>query len=215
MDVVCRPNDLAQKLGIEPITYRESIKLAFQRIAQNEIVSSWKDSFVSSMVDNKVQDHLTIPLHGCIFDFRKVKITGDPCLVYDNFMSIGGERGWYYGNWLWKLRGDIDSLAGGVGLRRGRTHPTKLEPGDSLDFWRVLAADDKNKRLLLYAEMKLPGEAWLEFSIKDENGDKYLHQKVTFRPHGIFGRAYWYALLPIHYPLFGGMIRRIEGTRLK
>jgi len=213
VDVICQPNDLAEKLGIKPISYKKAINLAFQRIAQNEVVSSWKDSFISSKVKARVQDHITIPTYGCINDFRKGKITSDPEQVFDNFMSIGGDRGWYHANWLWEVRGDLDTLFGGVGLRRGRTHANTVEPGDSLDFWRVLVSDVKNKRLLLYGEMKIPGEAWLEFSIKKENDDHVLHQKVTFRPHGIFGRIYWFLTMPLHLYIFPGMIRKIEKYR--
>jgi hypothetical protein len=96
---------------------------------------------------------------------EKKMITGSVDAVLKNIWSIGGERGWYYGNWLWNIRGFLDKIVGGVGLRRGRTNKTEIYPGDTLDFWRVLAADKENKRLLLYAEMKLPGEAWLEFKI--------------------------------------------------
>jgi hypothetical protein len=123
-----------------------------------------------------------------------------------NIWSIGGSRGWYYGNWMWKLRGFIDKIFGGVGLRRGRTNPIHLDNGDSLDFWRVLLANKEEKRLLLYAEMKLPGEAWLEFRIDDDN---VLHQIATFRPKGIWGRLYWYSLVPFHFFIFAGMIDNI------
>ncbi len=210
VDVICHPNDLAEQLGIKPISYKKAIELAFQRIAQNEVVSSWKDSYISSKVMVRVQDQITIPSYGCINDFRKVKISSNPDRVYSNFMSIGGHHGWYHANWLWNIRGDLDALFGGVGLRRGRTHPSRLEPGDSLDFWRVLVSDEKKKRLLLYGEMKLPGEVWLEFSIKEENGENMLHQNVAFRPHGIFGRIYWYMLIPVHLYVFQGMIKKIE-----
>jgi hypothetical protein len=125
--------------------------------------------------------------------------------VLNNIWSIGGERGWYYGNWLWGLRGFVDKLFGGVGLRRGRTNVTTIHIGDTLDFWRVLSADKINRRLLLYAEMKLPGEAWLEFHIKDNK----LIQTATFRPKGLLGRLYWYLVLPFHYFVFNGMIKNI------
>ncbi len=210
VDVICQPNDLNEKIGIKPICYEKAITLAFQIIAQNDVVSSWKDSFASGKVKNKVQDHITIPTFGVINDFRKIKINQDPNKVLLNFMAIGGDRGWYHATWLWEFRGFLDTLFKGVGLRRGRTNPTKLEPGDSLDFWRVLVADNKNKRLLLYGEMKTPGEVWLEFSIKKENESNYLHQKVIFRPTGIFGRIYWYLTLPVHLYIFPGMIRKIE-----
>lgn len=119
--------------------------------------------------------------------------------------SIGGNTGWYYGNWLWKIRGYIDKLFGGVGLRRGRTNPSAINVGDSIDFWRVLYADKTEGRLLLFAEMKLPGEAWLEFKVI---GDQ-LEQTATFRPLGLAGRLYWYAVLPFHGFIFKGMLKRI------
>jgi hypothetical protein len=122
--------------------------------------------------------------------------------------SIGGTNGWYYADWLWGIRGFIDKLFGGVGLRRGRKNPSEISPGDALDFWRVIVADKKGKRLLLFAEMKLPGEAWLEFKIDDQH---ILHQTATFRPLGLLGRLYWYSVLPFHGIIFRGMIRKIGG----
>ena len=105
-------------------------------------------------------------------------------------------------NWAWKLRGFLDKLVGGIGLRRGRTHPTRLKVGDALDFWRVLLADEKNRRLLLYAEMKLPGEAWLEFEIIPHETEGILKQTASFRPNGVWGRFYWYSLYPFHALIF-------------
>lgn len=129
--------------------------------------------------------------------------------VVNNIWAIGGERGWYYANWLWMVRGFIDKLFGGVGLRRGRTSETEIHTGDTLDFWRVLVADKSNKRLLLYAEMKLPGEAWLEFLIVNKDNKFYLQQKATFRPKGLLGRMYWYCVLPLHYFIFNGLATNI------
>jgi hypothetical protein len=126
-----------------------------------------------------------------------------------NIWSIGGERGWYYANALWKVRGMMDKFVGGVGLRRGRTDPLQIHPGDALDFWRVLIADKENKRLLLFAEMKVPGEAWLEFKIMKKDNKQYLRQTATFRPRGVWGRLYWYSVLPFHYFIFNGMINNL------
>jgi len=121
--------------------------------------------------------------------------------------AIGGKTGWYYGNWLWEIRGFIDQLFGGVGMRRGRKSETDIYPGDTLDFWRVLVASKDEKRLLLYAEMKLPGEAWLEFRIDENNR---LTQTATFRPLGLLGRLYWYCVYPFHLLIFNGLIRKIS-----
>ncbi|HYK76973.1 MAG TPA: SDR family oxidoreductase [Daejeonella sp.] len=209
VEVVAQNNDLEKLLGINPISYKESVRLAFQKIEQNSVISSWKDSLVSSYADNSLLKYINIPSDGCFIDKRQKQITGSAEQVLANIWSIGGNRGWYYGNWLWKLRGFIDKLFGGVGLRRGRTNANTINTGDTLDFWRVLAADKANRRLLLYAEMKLPGEAWLEFKIIDKDEKHYLQQMATFRPKGLLGRLYWYALLPFHFFVFNGMAENI------
>ena len=118
---------------------------------------------------------------------------------------MASETGWYFGDWLWQIRGIMDKMAGGVGLRRGRTHKNELSAGDAIDFWRVLEANKDKGRLLLFAEMKLPGEAWLEFKI---DGDKLI-QTATFRPKGVLGRLYWYSVLPFHGFVFNGMITQL------
>jgi len=203
-EVVAKDNKLQEILGIQPITYEEAIDKAFQKIEQNLVVSSWKDALISGRF-NDLKNQIQIPQYGCLRDIKTITVK-DEKQTLDNIWSIGGKRGWYYANWLWKVRGYMDLMAGGVGLRRGRTHPDKIFAGDSLDFWRVLYADKEEKRLLLYAEMKLPGEAWLQFEINEEG---ILKQTATFRPKGIWGRLYWYSVLPFHYFIFGGMIRNI------
>lgn len=208
IEVVAKDNRLQELLGVKTHTYAEAIDMAFKKIAQNQVVSSWKDSMVSGRFRQDLEKHIQVPKYGVLKDEQKRSITNQE-MVLENIWSIGGEKGWYYGNWLWKIRGFLDKLSGGVGLRRGRTHPDKLYPGDALDFWRVLLADKNGKRLLLFAEMKLPGEAWLEFKIDDNN---VLHQTATFRPRGLRGRLYWYSIVPFHYFIFGGMIRNIAKT---
>lgn len=209
VEVVAKKNDLGDILGIHPLSYKESVRLAFQKIEQNEVLSSWKDSLVSSSKDNSLLNHVNVPLAGCFKDARKKSINIPVDQVLSNIWSIGGDRGWYYANWLWKLRGFADKLFGGVGLRRGRTNANKISAGDTLDFWRVLAADKENMRLLLYAEMRLPGEAWLEFQIIESKGKPFLKQTATFRPRGLLGRLYWYSVLPMHFLIFDGMADRI------
>jgi uncharacterized protein YbjT (DUF2867 family) len=209
IEVVAKNNELERMLGIKPISYKEAVQLAFQKIEQNNVVSSWKDSLVSSYIDNSLLEHINIPTNGCFVDKREKEITSSAEQVLENVWSIGGECGWYYADWLWHLRGFLDKLAGGVGLRRGRTNSNTIHTGDTLDFWRVLAADKENKRLLLYAEMKLPGEAWLEFKIVEKNGKNFLRQIATFRPKGLLGRLYWYSILPFHYFVFDGMASNI------
>ncbi|EHQ06288.1 SDR family oxidoreductase [Leptonema illini] len=207
VEVIARPNSLAEDLDIELLSFDEAIRIAFQRIEQNDVVSSWKDSMVTApgRVPLRIIDHVQIPTHGCFQDRRTFQ-TQNRERSLEKIWSIGGERGWYAAPLLWSLRGLIDKAFGGPGLRRGRTHPNRLEPGDALDFWRVLYADRNEGRLLLYAEMKLPGEAWIEFRIDAEGG---LHQTATFRPLGLSGRAYWYAVLPFHGYIFNKMGRVI------
>lgn len=204
VEVVCSDTRINDLLGINPLTYRESLKRAFARIQQNEVVSSWKDAMVSGHLDIKVSDFINVPTFGCYKDARQAKVK-DVQRTLDKVWSIGGETGWYHANWLWKIRGLMDMFTGGVGLRRGRTHPDHLEVGDAVDFWRVLYANKAEGRLLLFAEMKLPGEAWLEFSLKDQT----MHQTATFRPIGVWGRLYWFAVYPFHGYIFNGMLRAI------
>lgn len=213
VEVVARPNDLARRLGIELLTYRQAVETAFERIGHDDVASSWKDSLVSSGADAHLLARVEVPEEGCLADRQRVPIAGDPESVRKNVWAIGGTRGWYWGDILWKARGFLDKLAGGVGLRRGRTHFGRICPGDTLDFWRVLVADEATGRLLLVAEMKLPGEAWLEFRIERDGGKAWLVQTATFRPKGLWGRLYWFSLLPVHAFLFRGMARNIVGFR--
>jgi uncharacterized protein YbjT (DUF2867 family) len=209
INVVAEPNDLAQKLSIKLLSYKTAVQLAFEKIEQNMVLSSWKDSFSSSGAHQDWMDKIEVPIYGCFKDLKWRKVTNETEKVLQNIWSIGGEKGWYYGNTLWKVRGLMDKAVGGVGLRRGRTNADEVFPGDALDFWRVIIADKKRKRLLLYAEMKLPGEAWLEFRIMKRNNHLQLRQTATFRPRGLWGRLYWYSMLPFHYFLFNGMISNL------
>ena len=204
VEVVCRHNNLAELLGIELIPYKKAIAMAFDKIEQNEVVSSWKDALSSNVLNKGLAQYIEVPVNGCFKDVRKVSLT-NPESAINKIWAIGGSTGWYYGNWLWGIRGLLDKMVGGVGLRRGRRSPTLIRAGDSLDFWRVLLASKEQKRLLLYAEMKLPGEAWLEFRINDNT----LEQIATFRPLGLWGRLYWYAVWPFHGFIFKGMINQI------
>ncbi|MGY0034771.1 SDR family oxidoreductase [Pedobacter sp. NJ-S-72] len=209
VDVIAEPNDLPQKLGIETMKYEQSIKLAFGKIEQNQVISSWRDAMNNDDYPNRFKKLITIPQEGCFKDVRSMKLD-DPERALHNIWSIGGSTGWYYADWLWDIRGFLDKLFGGVGLQRGRTNSDSLSTGSVVDFWRVILADKQNRRLLLYAEMKLPGEAWLEFKIDKEN---VLVQTATFRPLGIAGRIYWYSVLPFHAFIFKGMMKNIASHR--
>ncbi len=209
VNVVCRPNNLAEELGIELIPYKTAVELAFTKIEQQMVLSSWKDALSSSNAKLDLKHYAEVPSFGCYKDLKWREITEDPEKVLGNIWSIGGQKGWYYGNRLWKMRGLLDKFFGGVGLRRGRTNVNSIQAGDALDFWRVLVADKSHNRLLLFAEMKLPGEAWLEFRIMKRHNKIQLRQTATFRPRGLWGRLYWFLMLPFHYFIFDGMIRNI------
>lgn len=210
IEIIAKDDELIKMLKINLIHYKDAVKLAFQRTEQNIVVSSWKDSLVSSAFRNSINSYINVPVNGCLFDKREEEINGNTSdQVLENIWNIGGKRGWYYGNILWGMRGFLDKLFGGVGLRRGRTNANSLYPGDTLDFWRVLVADKINARLLLYAEMKLPGEAWLEFQIISKDNKKFLRQTATYRPKGLLGRLYWYSVLPFHFFVFNGLIKNL------
>jgi uncharacterized protein YbjT (DUF2867 family) len=204
VEVVCRNNDLATLLNIKPLPYSVALQRTMSKIESNDILSSWKDARVSSNFDFNLTDFLNVPTHGCFIDKRKTTFKNRDRTIR-KIWGIGGKHGWYYATWLWKVRGYMDKLMGGVGLRRGRTNPDEISSGDAVDFWRVLYANKHEGRLLLFAEMKLPGEAWLEFRI-DKNE---LIQTATFRPWGLNGRFYWYIVLPFHHFIFEGMLKKL------
>ena len=207
VEVVCENNKLSEILNIKPLSYSDSLKKAFIKVDSNQIASSWKDAFISGEMDIEISDFIEVPSFGCFTDKRSKKYKNRAYCI-SKIWAIGGKNGWYYGNWMWKLRGYIDKLFGGVGLRRGRTNENTLKAGDSVDFWRVLYANKEEGRLLLFAEMKLPGEAWLEFKI--EKGK--LVQTATFRPLGLSGRLYWFLVLPFHGFIFKGMLQELTDT---
>lgn len=204
VEVVCRNNEINKILNIQPISYQQALEKAFENIENNKIISSWKDSFSSSKNEISISEFISVPNFGCFKDARSREVKSRTSSI-EKIWSIGGETGWYYGNALWQLRGFMDKMAGGVGLRRGRTNRSSISVGDSLDFWRVLYADKNEGRLLLFAEMKLPGEAWLEFKIVDNR----LEQTATFRPLGLAGRIYWYSVYPFHGMIFKGMLKKL------
>jgi uncharacterized protein YbjT (DUF2867 family) len=208
VEVVCKDTRLKDILNITPLTYKEACTRALERINLDTVQSSWTDA-VSIKKPGQLFQYLDVPLYGVLRDRRRIKIKGEPKHVLNKIFSIGGDTGWYYANWIWKVRGMMDKMVGGVGLRRGRRNATELNPGDSLDFWRVLIADRENMRLLLFAEMKVPGEAWLDLRILKKSDGYYFYQTATFMPHGLSGRLYWFLLLPIHLLMFRGMIREL------
>lgn len=196
-------NDNAKKYfpDIEPLDYIGAVKQAVKEIEQNQVISRWNDN--GGKVWDEVHDK---EFSDAIFvDRQEMELDGiDPHKVYESFSSIGGDNGWFDFDFLWEARGIVDKLLGGVGLKRGRRSQCDLRTGDCLDFWKVVDLKE-DERLLLFAQMKLPGSAWLEFKIKKDK----LIQSAYFYPKGVWGRLYWYALIPLHYFVFKNMISGI------
>lgn len=196
-------NDHAKKYfpNITPISYEEAVKNAIKEIEENQVISRWNDKG-DGVWEKNAQNEIS---KAVFIDRKEVDISHiDASKVYQSFISIGGENGWFDFDFLWELRGIIDKLIGGVGLKRGRRSQCDLRISDCLDFWKVVDLQ-KDERLLLYAQMKVPGEAWLEFKIKDNK----LIQSAYFYPKGVLGRLYWYTLVPLHYFVFNNMIKSI------
>jgi uncharacterized protein YbjT (DUF2867 family) len=204
VEVVCRDRKLQEQLNNHPLSYARTLERALDKMAHNAIPSSWKDAQASGVLQFNISDFIEVPVYGCFKDHRTTPTVNREASIA-KLWGVGGNNGWFYANFLWKIRGFLDKLAGGVGLRRGRTNENTLQAGDALDFWRVLYSKPEEGRLLLLAEMKLPGEAWLEFVI----GPETISQTATFRPRGLMGRLYWYAVWPFHGLVFRGMLRSI------
>lgn len=208
-NAVCKENRIQELFPRKLLSYEESLQLAFTPVEEDWVFSSWKDPLSGSTLNPDLSIYVHVPKFGILSDSRIIPFSCPVEQVQKQIWSLGGDRGWLAMNWAWKFRGFLDQLVGGIGLRRGRTHPTKLKGGDALDFWRVLLADEKHRRLLLYAEMKLPGEAWLEFEIVPHGTGGTLKQTATFRPNGIWGRFYWYSLYPFHALIFSQLAKRL------
>jgi uncharacterized protein YbjT (DUF2867 family) len=207
-EVVVR-DDKARRLfpDIHPFDYQTSVELALARLDSGEVETMWTDALMTSQGD--VPPVVLTALEGLNFEHRQLVVPAPVCAVYCTFVGLGGERGWLYLNWVWHLRGMLDWLAGGVGMRRGRRDPNDLRVGDALDFWRVEAIEAEHL-IRLRAEMKVPGRAWLQFHVHPLPGERaLLSQTAYFAPKGVWGLLYWYGLYPIHKIVFAGMIRKI------
>jgi uncharacterized protein YbjT (DUF2867 family) len=201
--------DLARRLfpHIQPLDFQTALHLALGRVESDTVETSWSDALVTSAGDDRPYK-LTVQ-EGMMIERRQRLVELPPEVVFRAYTGLGGDRGWLYLNWTWVIRGWIDKLFGGVGLRRGRRHPDEIWVGEALDFWRVEAVEE-GRLLQLRAEMKVPGKAWLEFkSSPQPDGRTLLSQTAYFAPHGISGFLYWYLLYPIHTFIFSGMIRKI------
>ncbi len=201
--------DAARRLfpHIQPLDFETALRLALGRVQSDEVETSWMDALVVSQGDARPVTLTT--REGMIIETRRLVLDLPPAPVFRAYTGLGGERGWLYLNWTWQVRGWVDKLVGGVGLRRGRRHPDELRVGEALDFWRVEAIEPQ-RLLRLRAEMKVPGKAWLEFqSIPQPEGKTLLTQTAYFAPRGLSGFLYWYLLYPVHAFIFSGMIRKV------
>ncbi len=205
---VCR-NDLAHRLfpEVTPLSAEAAMRLALQRLEAGSVETIWFGAY-SSGEDDRLATHLE-DREGLLRDTYAIWIAAPPCAIFMYLKRIGGARGWPYANGLWKLRGALDRLVGGIGYRRGRRHPDELYVGDAVDFWRVEALEP-NSRLLLRAEMKVPGRAWLQFIIQPEGKGACLIQQALFEPRGLAGLLYWYSIYPLHRLVFRGTLRAIK-----
>lgn len=205
-EVVVRENSARELFpAIKPMDYRTAVRLALEKLRADEVETAWSDALLTSQADTTP---VTLTVHeGMILEKRQLHVSAPALTVYDAFSGIGGNRGWLYMNWAWRLRGMVDRLVGGVGLRRGRRDADHTRVGEALDFWRVEAVEP-NKLLRLRAEMRVPGKAWLQFEVRPET-PPLLVQTAFFAPKGLLGLAYWYLLYPIHALIFAGMIRKI------
>lgn len=198
--------------GLEPLSFRHAVDLALERSTALQVSTRWSDA---DLPGRSPADPLpTDPdwAGGSILvDAKTARSAAPPSALFATVAGIGGDRGWYVTPLLWHLRGWADKLIGGVGMRRGRRHPDELWVGDALDFWRVETVE-VDRLVRLRAEMKLPGEAWLEWRITPDGTGSLLEQRATFAPRGLTGRLYWYALIPFHAVIFARMADRIAGA---
>jgi uncharacterized protein YbjT (DUF2867 family) len=196
-------------------SYRKSVRLALEKMREHEVETSWKNASVLGAPSDRLPSDPEWSGHTVFLDERERRSAASSDAVWKVIEGIGGERGWYSLPLAWALRGWLDKLVGGVGLRRGRRDPERLQRGEALDFWRVEEID-RGKFLRLRAEMKLPGLAWLEMSVEPStSGGSVYHQRAVFFPRGLSGRLYWFAILPLHGIIFSGMANRITSAAEK
>jgi hypothetical protein len=190
-----------------PRDYQTAVELALADLEASQVETSWSDALGTSQGD-------VIPLvlttqEGMILERRQVLVNTSPEHVYRVISRLGGDFGWLYLNWAWRLRGILDRMVGGVGIRRGRRDTYEVRIGDAVDFWRVEAVE-ADRLLRLRAEMKIPGSAWLQFDLKpNDEGQTRLTQTAFFAPKGLFGLLYWYLLYPVHGLIFSRLIQKI------
>jgi hypothetical protein len=207
-DVVVR-DDIARRLfpEIRPLDYATALQLALANLETGRVETAWSDALASSQGDIAA---VALSTHeGIILERRQRTVAASAPIVFSAFTRLGGNTGWLCMDWTWRVRGLIDRLLGGVGLRRGRRDPLAVRVGDAVDFWRVEAVE-ADRFLRLRAEMRVPGRAWLEFRVEPiDAGTSRLFQTAFFAPRGLGGLLYWYLLYPIHAVIFSGLVRKL------
>jgi uncharacterized protein YbjT (DUF2867 family) len=203
-EVVVRDPRAREVFRVEPMPYREALLLALQRLDEDAVETTWASSMAGEPEGRTLGDH-----EGMLMERHSRHVKAPPQVVFQAFCALGGENGWPAGNWLWQIRGFLDRALGGVGMRRGRRHPRDLRVGDPVDFWRVEALEP-DRLLRLRSEMKLDGDAWLQFTVRPEGSGARLDQTAFFEPLGLLGLLYWYGSLPVHLLVFPLMIRTLK-----
>ncbi len=205
-ETVVKDDSAAKIFSVKPMPIREAISRALKNEDKNYADTRWSDALSSSY---RLKSWGGVRFGTRLVESASIAIAASPEKVFETVLRIGGKNGWYYADWLWKLRGYLDLLAGGIGMRRGRRDAQSLSVGDTLDCWRVEAIE-RNSLLRLVAEMKLPGRAWLQFEIKRDGDKTSLYQSAIFEPLGLWGLLYWYGLYPVHHLVFKGTLKGIS-----
>lgn len=199
-------DDSARKaFRVQPRPLRDAIARPLIFEDRQLAATRWSDALSSS---GKPASYAGVRFGSRLVDSRTAEVEVPPATAFAPIQRIGGRTGWYCGSWLWHVRGSLDLLVGGVGVRRGRPDPVQISVGSALDFWRVEAFEPE-RLLRLQAEMRLPGRAWLEFEVEGDARRSTVRQTAIFDPVGLLGLAYWYALYPLHRLVFAGMLRNL------
>lgn len=209
--VTANEHDIDDVIPIERLSFDDAVRLALARVKAAEVVTRWSGAAWPGAPSDPMPTDPDWSGGTAYRDDRCMPVHSDAEAVWDAVEGIGGERGWYSFPLAWAVRGLLDRLVGGVGLRRGRRDPDRLVIGDAVDFWRVEALE-RGRLLRLRAEMKLPGDAWLEFEIRDDGDEPELCQRALFLPHGLAGHLYWWIITPFHGVVFGTMIRNLASS---
>lgn len=206
-EVIVRDDRALREFAVRPIGYTEAVTRALARVVSDEVETTWASSLATG--SDRTEGRQLATHEGMLYERHRVRVAASPAEVFAVVCSLGGDSGWPAGNWLWQLRGMMDRMVGGVGMRRGRRHPRELRVGDPIDFWRVEAMEEPHL-LRLRAEMKLPGEAWLQFEVTADPDGCTVEQTAFYDPRGLLGYLYWYAVVPFHRFIFPGLLATVR-----